>query len=104
MIRRPPRSTLFPYTTLFRSTYEVRVGASICESALRTSSSATAGPRLGMNGTRMRQTLEGRCVNTIVFTSPIRLEIRTATKYDKAERMPVQKKIAPAVEIGRAHV
>src|SRR2546427_1816907 len=22
MIRRPPRSTLFPYTTLFRSTYE----------------------------------------------------------------------------------
>src|SRR2546430_8122960 len=25
MIRRPPRSTLFPYTTLFRSTFEVRV-------------------------------------------------------------------------------
>src|SRR5205809_3538785 len=23
MIRRPPRSTLFPYTTLFRSTYSV---------------------------------------------------------------------------------
>src|SRR2546422_1986993 len=23
MIRRPPRSTLFPYTTLFRSTYQV---------------------------------------------------------------------------------
>src|SRR2546422_7850747 len=26
MIRRPPRSTLFPYTTLFRSLLEVRVG------------------------------------------------------------------------------
>src|SRR2546422_7756795 len=25
MIRRPPRSTLFPYTTLFRSTVKVRV-------------------------------------------------------------------------------
>src|SRR3712207_1389402 len=25
MIRRPPRSTLFPYTTLFRSTYDVGV-------------------------------------------------------------------------------
>src|SRR3712207_8862096 len=25
MIRRPPRSTLFPYTTLFRSAVEVRV-------------------------------------------------------------------------------
>src|SRR2546422_8321838 len=24
MIRRPPRSTLFPYTTLFRSLYEVK--------------------------------------------------------------------------------
>src|SRR5260370_28990496 len=24
MIRRPPRSTLFPYTTLFRSTHEAR--------------------------------------------------------------------------------
>src|SRR5258708_11487074 len=29
MIRRPPRSTLFPYTTLFRSRYEVgRIGRS----------------------------------------------------------------------------
>src|SRR3712207_8903871 len=26
MIRRPPRSTLFPYTTLFRSTYEELAG------------------------------------------------------------------------------
>src|SRR3712207_7281939 len=25
MIRRPPRSTLFPYTTLFRSLYEERI-------------------------------------------------------------------------------
>src|SRR5256885_9747950 len=28
MIRRPPRSTLFPYTTLFRS---VGIGADVCE-------------------------------------------------------------------------
>src|SRR2546430_12306109 len=27
MIRRPPRSTLFPYTTLFRSIYAVRTDA-----------------------------------------------------------------------------
>src|SRR5258707_10708132 len=26
MIRRPPRSTLFPYTTLFRSTRHIRAG------------------------------------------------------------------------------
>src|SRR5260370_720511 len=30
MIRRPPRSTLFPYTTLFRSRKSVKVGTEIC--------------------------------------------------------------------------
>src|SRR3989454_11635853 len=29
MIRRPPRSTLFPYTTLFRSCAQVEAGASV---------------------------------------------------------------------------
>src|SRR5258708_24277117 len=29
MIRRPPRSTLFPYTTLFRSTAQVSIGISV---------------------------------------------------------------------------
>src|SRR2546425_8925658 len=29
MIRRPPRSTLFPYTTLFRSVEAARMGADI---------------------------------------------------------------------------
>src|SRR3712207_7900164 len=31
MIRRPPRSTLFPYTTLFRSCQEVRLALSLEE-------------------------------------------------------------------------
>src|SRR2546430_11446576 len=30
MIRRPPRSTLFPYTTLFRSRQRQRVGGGVC--------------------------------------------------------------------------
>src|SRR2546428_1666919 len=30
MIRRPPRSTLFPYTTLFRSRDEIEAGKSYC--------------------------------------------------------------------------
>src|SRR3712207_7494589 len=30
MIRRPPRSTLFPYTTLFRSPYNATVGRDHC--------------------------------------------------------------------------
>src|SRR5256885_11624728 len=36
MIRRPPRSTLFPYTTLFRSSYEEAMRASAdLESAIQ---------------------------------------------------------------------
>src|SRR3989449_9978174 len=34
MIRRPPRSTLFPYTTLFRSVYDDRELTNLVESAL----------------------------------------------------------------------
>src|SRR5438132_4561026 len=48
MIRRPPRSTLFPYTTLFRSTHTqpcdfspVKVGSTL--STLRSSASPMAG-------------------------------------------------------------
>src|SRR3712207_9033451 len=29
MIRRPPRSTLFPYTTLFRSSFDAKAGGGI---------------------------------------------------------------------------
>src|SRR6266571_2214126 len=40
MIRRPPRSTLFPYTTLFRSRHRPRSGpcAAACRRASRTRS------------------------------------------------------------------
>src|SRR3712207_7854306 len=31
MIRRPPRSTLFPYTTLFRSLEKMRLGVAVAE-------------------------------------------------------------------------
>src|SRR2546430_14192691 len=34
MIRRPPRSTLFPYTTLFRSIHAVDTGEHVLEKAL----------------------------------------------------------------------
>src|SRR3712207_7759519 len=35
MIRRPPRSTLFPYTTLFRSVIDRRIGVRIEEGRLQ---------------------------------------------------------------------
>src|SRR3989442_3059663 len=40
MIRRPPRSTLFPYTTLFRSPASTASRCSVCCSCLRSAGSS----------------------------------------------------------------
>src|SRR6516225_7289523 len=48
-------------------TYEVLVGTSICDSALRASNSAIAVARLGAKGIKINNTLDGRCVKTIVL-------------------------------------
>ena len=79
-------------------TYDVRVGTSICESAARMSRSASTADRFGTKAARIRQILDGMCVNTIVFTSPIRFAIRAATRYENALRMLDQKKNMLAVE------
>src|SRR3712207_7586634 len=52
MIRRPPRSTLFPYTTLFRSRYgRVRSESGVDPGARQTlPSQRLAPPRLGKTG------------------------------------------------------
>src|SRR2546425_4555630 len=47
MIRRPPRSTLFPYTTLFRS-MKARLDAANCPLSYR-SRARKAGPKSGHN-------------------------------------------------------
>src|SRR3712207_7804053 len=51
MIRRPPRSTLFPYTTLFRSSGLVRERLAALESAVR-EGAARAAPRILYTGLR----------------------------------------------------
>src|SRR5438128_12423843 len=69
-------------------TYELRVGTSICDRALRASRSAITDARLDAKGTSNRRMLDGKCVNTIVLTSPIRLAIRVAARYENAENTP----------------
>src|SRR2546421_8449291 len=58
MIRRPPRSTLFPYTTLFRSRQQVHIPGGVCGRSAAThpdrrsrrggsgAGAATAGPAI----------------------------------------------------------
>jgi hypothetical protein len=76
-------------------TYDWRVGTSIWLRLNRRSRTAIASGRLGMIGTRMRSTFDGRCVNTMVFTSPIRAAIRDADSDDTAASMFAPKKIPP---------
>src|SRR4029453_2254556 len=78
-------------------TYELRVGTSICDSALRTNSSAITQPSSGTNGIAIRHRLEGMWVKTIVLTRPVGRAIRTAARNDSAASTPVQKKITPTV-------
>src|SRR5258708_30290432 len=63
MIRRPPRSTLFPYTTLFRSVSETEnwrtASLSFCTGATR-------------------KTISPSCVNLIAFPNRLRSEEHTS--------------------------
>src|ERR1700692_1738416 len=59
-------------------TYEVRVGTTICDSRLRTSRRTIASHSVGTKGTARRQRLDGRWVNTMVFTRPNRRAIGAA--------------------------
>src|SRR5215469_1544470 len=61
-------------------TYELLVGTSICDRALRASSRPIAVARFGANGTSISSTFDGRWVNTIVLISPMRSAIGTATR------------------------
>src|SRR3712207_7176570 len=59
MIRRPPRSTLFPYTTLFRSTQAplwttASRGHSSAENPNRARPRSTRSPRMGVPSSRSR--------------------------------------------------
>src|SRR5215207_486550 len=78
-------------------TYELRTGTSICDSALRSNRQATASSTVGMKGVSTRKRLAGRWVKTAVLRRPMRPAMRTAASAEKADRVPVQKKMAPTV-------
>src|SRR2546430_11457990 len=56
MIRRPPRSTLFPYTTLFRSILEANIFGGSCARACPT-----------------EVLCEGACVDTALVKAPVQI-------------------------------
>src|SRR4051812_49787925 len=59
MIRRPPRSTLFPYTTLFRSWFRGRCESARDRSDDRTEKAAPSGRAADSSGQRVASFLPG---------------------------------------------
>src|SRR5437764_10926431 len=64
MIRRPPRSTLFPYTTLFRSPFEKQ---SVTVSNSRPISRGSSRARSGVDRKSTRLNSSHRCISYAVF-------------------------------------
>ena len=77
-------------------TNAVRVGTSICDNALRANRSPSASGRVGANAARIRNTLAGMCVNTIVLRRPIFFATTGAASCENADSRPVTKKNWPA--------
>src|SRR5436189_2853030 len=88
MIRRPPRSTLFPYTTLFRSeflpAYEYRDTA--CSAA---TPQCPADSEQDRKSTRLNSS--HRCISYAVFCLKKKKKTNTPTKSTKSDRMKATK-------------
>ena len=63
----------------------------------RTRRTKTASERLGISGTMMSNTLEGRCVTTMVLMRPKREARRDANNAEIPAKIFAQKKMTPSV-------
>src|SRR2546430_6197918 len=78
MIRRPPRSTLFPYTTLFRSKRFVYAIAALTISAPTLASEAGVSVSVGQPGFYGRVEIGSLPPPQLVYAQPIRSEEHTS--------------------------
>src|SRR3712207_9544231 len=75
MIRRPPRSTLFPYTTLFRSFFAIQNGNQYVQEALDKGASLVIADQYFGNHEKVIQV-----ENTILFMQELAAEYRKCLK------------------------
>src|SRR3712207_518830 len=113
MIRRPPRSTLFPYTTLFRSDLQIQVPVeSMVEPEQSTGDLDPLEPVVGGESTRRSiwpaiypQVLDlvRQHRSTIVFVNNRRMAERLALRLNELENAERTDDDQPYREIARAH-
>src|SRR2546422_7378010 len=91
MIRRPPRSTLFPYTTLFRS-----AGATVAEgSVLSTAKRRSPNPRLrkGFKPRNTRNTLKNGTLRSEEHTSELQSRLHLVCRLLLEKKKKKQKQV-----------
>src|SRR3712207_7164056 len=81
MIRRPPRSTLFPYTTLFRSRGDVRTGVPDARAARRAGAKAREGDGRPPHGVRLARLRAQRVQPLPVLGGPDRKSTRLNSSH-----------------------
>src|SRR5437763_13060724 len=102
MIRRPPRSTLFPYTTLFRSLLEAELGNVAAAPHDRRAVEAggeVAGRQRDRKSTRLNSS--HRCISYAVFCLKKKKNYFMATERQGfAQRRSPQLKTVPVIRVG----
>src|SRR5256885_9984462 len=83
MIRRPPRSTLFPYTTLFRSLVWLRQARGAADANARASTRQAAGRQDADSGLPCRQHFRRSEEHTSELQSPCNLVCRLLLEKKK---------------------
>src|SRR3712207_482531 len=85
MIRRPPRSTLFPYTTLFRSWYRPRIPKLRCSCAAAVPASFGFCARRGLNYPRIYlHALTFRAADVACQPGPVAVSTEVDGRLDEA--------------------
>src|SRR6266705_4272084 len=93
MIRRPPRSTLFPYTTLFRSPLPLRAGHRVGLQRLRRAAGFPGSRRVRVRGDRKSTRLNSshRTISYAVFCLKKKKK-KNVKKQKKKKKKKIKKK------------
>src|SRR5437016_11439242 len=97
MIRRPPRSTLFPYTTLFRST-SITHAYSIVIGSKHITLNATG----GIQGDRSEERFSRNAETDLVCRLLLEKKKKTATSACRSKRRRRETRVTPIDEVYRS--
>src|SRR5207244_4613631 len=101
MIRRPPRSTLFPYTTLFRSPRVCSAQARVEERRLSRSNGFRIRPHTDRKSTRLNSSHQ--IISYAVFCLKKKRKTITTAQHEERELPERKVQLRTMVETGQPH-